>query len=89
MRKEFKMSKNVYVVMEFGEGKWDGMIESAWSSQQKAIDYVHYMVKESPDQFYCKFGDFDLPDQKGKTQLVIFEQEVNPFEHIASSKKKK
>jgi len=81
------MAKNVYLVMEFKAGNNLVGVESAWSSLQKASDYVNYMLRAFGDEYYYKSHPGE-PDQAGKHFLTIFEQEVNPFEHIASSQTK-
>jgi hypothetical protein len=82
------MAKNVYLVMEFTAGNKLVGVESAWSSEHKASDYVHFMLETCGDQIYYKFQPGE-PDQPGKNFLTIFEQEVNPFEGIASPNSKK
>jgi hypothetical protein len=77
------MAKNVYLVMNFKAGNKLVGVESAWSSLQKASDYIHFMLETCGDQIYYKENPGE-PDQPGKNFLTIFEQEVNPFEGIAS-----
>jgi hypothetical protein len=78
------MAKNVYLVMNFKAGNTLVGVESVWSSLQKASDYVNFMLRTCSDEYYYKSHPGE-PDQAGKNFLTIFEQEVNPFEHIASS----
>jgi hypothetical protein len=84
IRKEPPMAKNVYLVMEFKAGNNVVGVESAWSSFKKASDYVNFMLETCGDEYYYKSQPGE-PDQTGKKHLTIFEQEVDPFEHIASS----
>jgi hypothetical protein len=81
------MAKEVYLVMKFEAGNTLVGVESAWSSFKKAADYVNFMLRDCGDEYYYKSHPGE-PDQTGKHFLTIFEQEVNPFEHIASSQTK-